>query len=163
MTKKIIITTLILSLVLSLMLIKCTFTKPHKDVTIVSQELIYDSLYRKPPIFYVNLYTTLEFKAMSIKREQYNNYLLVIKKDSFPLIPDVNAYIEKSKGNSDVVKVEYTVYINFKSKDYDNDSLSQLIIRDSKIIEAGGLKVKKSKSYNFRSVIKFHKIQPTNY
>ncbi|WP_016988550.1 hypothetical protein [Flavobacterium sp. ACAM 123] len=136
---------------------KCTFLDSNKNIKIVSQELIYDSLYKKPSVFNVNLYTTLEFKRNAITREEYNNFFVIISKDTFPLIPDIN--IKEKKSNNNEIKIKYTSLINFKSKNYENDSLSKIIIKDCKVINIRGQEIPKKDTYDFKSLIKFHKIK----
>lgn len=135
----------------------CTFFNSNNNIKIANQELIYDSLYNKAEKFNVNLYTTLEFKKKNITRKEYNCFLVVINKDTFPLIPEVNFIKKKSDDNE--IKIKYTSQINFQSKEYENDSLTNIILNSSKIINLEGKEIKKDDSYSFRSLITFRKIK----
>ncbi|KVV15073.1 hypothetical protein [Flavobacterium sp. TAB 87] len=150
-------TILIVTIISLLAFQKCTFWDSNGDFKIVNQELIYDSISKKAGKFDVNIYTTLEFKRKIINRKDYNNFNLVINKDTFPLIPEINI-IEKKSDNG-VIKIKYISQINFQSKVYENDSFSRIILKQSKIINTKGERIDKSSTYRFKSLITFHKIK----
>jgi hypothetical protein len=135
----------------------CTYFNSNNNLKIANQELIYDSLDIKGGKFKVNLYTTLGFKKKSITRKEYNDFLLVINKDTFPLIPEANFL--KKEGEYNEIKIKYISQINFQSKEYENDSLTNIILNSSKIINSEGKGIKKNNSYNFKSLITFRKIK----
>lgn len=135
----------------------CTFCNHNHNIKITSQELIYDSLNNKGKKFDVNLYTTLKFEGKKITRKDYNDFLLVINKDTFSLVPEVNFF--KKENINHEIKIKFTSQINLQSKEYENDSLSNIIHNSSKIINSEGKEIKKDNSYSFRSLITFPKIK----
>lgn len=136
---------------------KCTFLNSNRNAKLVNQELIYDSINNKSKFFDVNLYTTLDFEKKCNELKDYRNIYIVIDKDTFPLIPEKNIKGKEDKYN--ITQIKYFSKINFKSKIYENDSLSQVILNESKIINDKGKEIKKSDYYSFKSLITFHKIK----
>ncbi|WP_417940945.1 hypothetical protein [Flavobacterium sp. RS13.1] len=130
---------------------KCTFYKPNNKVTILNHKIIYDSLNYKQEGFRVNLYSTLEFNENTITRNEYNNFLLVVKKDTFALVPEIN-YLEKKSFNK-IIEIKYFSQINFKSKFYNNDSILNIIRTSCEIIDSKGEKIVKNKKYNIKTLI----------
>jgi hypothetical protein len=136
---------------------KCTFLSSNRNVKLVNQELIYDSINNKSRFFDVNLYTTLDFKKKCNELKDYRNIYIVIDKDTLRLIPEKN--IKGKEDEHNIIQIKYFSKINFKSKIYQNDSLSKIILNQSKIINNKGKEIKKSDYYSFKSLITFHKIK----
>jgi len=157
--KKILI---ILSIVIGSILAfqKCNYFKSTNFATVLNHKIIYDSINYKGNDFRVNLYTTLEFNENTIKRENYNDFLLVIKKDTFALVPEVN-YLEK-ENHSDRIQIKYFSQINFQSKIFDNDSILNVVKTSSKIIDSRGKEVYKSGAYDIMSLVALHLPKKTN-
>lgn len=133
---------------------KCGFCDSSISTTIANHQLIYDSINYKGKDFKVNLYTTLEFESKNIDRNQYNDFLLIIKKDTFSLIPEVNFLKKKNDKNN--IFIKYYSRINFKSTVYDNDSIIEIIKKSSKIINSKGVEINKSKTFNIQPLILLH-------
>ncbi|WP_374175209.1 hypothetical protein [Flavobacterium tructae] len=132
---------------------KCNFYDSNISSTIVNHQIIYDSINYKVKNFSVNLYTTLEFENKNIERNQYNNFLLIIKKDTFPLIPEVN-YLKKESHNQ--IQIRYLSKINFQSNRYDNDSILNIIKKYSKVINSKGEEINKKKEFTIEPLILLH-------
>lgn len=128
----------------------CNNFNNKAKASIGSQQLLYDSLYNKFHKFDIQLYTTLQFEKKDLNRKEYNDFLIVIKNDTFPLVPEVNGL--KIKNTKDKFEIDYSSKIDFSSKIYKNDSISN-IIKDSYIITSEGVKVEKSKSYKLESLV----------
>lgn len=149
---------LIIVFVISLLVLqKCTFFNSGGEIKNIRQELLYDSLFKNKKRFDVSLYTTLDFGTNIVSKNDCLNFLLIINTDTFPLIPEFEN-IEIMVENK-VSKVKFTSQINFTSVKYDNDSLSKIILKDSKVIDKDGKEILRNKSYTLKSLIKFHKIQ----
>lgn len=133
---------------------KCNYYKSSNFVTVLNHKIIYDSINYKGNDFKINLYTTLEFNGSTIKRNEYNDFLLVIKKDTFALVPEVN-YLEK-KSHSDIIRIKYFSLINFQSKTFNNDSIFNIVKTSIKIIDSRGNEIHKNKTYDINSLITLH-------
>jgi hypothetical protein len=136
---------------------KCTFLNSNNDTKIISQELLYDSLFKKKKIFDVNLYTTLIFNSDRDSNNNFTHFFAIIKKDTFPLNPIVN-YKDRTCENGSY-KIKFRSQINFSSLNYVNDSLTKIILWNCKIINKDGEEIFKDKTFEFKSLIKFHKIK----
>lgn len=147
----------IVVIILLLVFQSCTFLNSNSKIKITNQELIYDSLYNKTKKFKVNLYTTLKFEDKNITTKKHSSFLVVIGKDTFPLIHESNFIKEKTINNE--IKIKYISYINFQSNEYENDSLTKVILNSSKIISSQKGEIKKDVSYKFKALIRFHKIK----
>lgn len=132
---------------------KCSLHTPT-DVTVLNNKIIYDSINYKGKGFRVNLYTTLEFNESVIRRADYNDFLLVVNKDTFSLVPEVN-YL-KMKSHSNIIEVKYFSQINFQSKGFSNDSIINIIKTSSKIINSKGIEIDKKGTYDIESLIALH-------
>jgi hypothetical protein len=119
-----------------------------KEFTILSQELLYDSINYKNG-FNVSLYTNILFNQNEIKLNEYNCFLIIIKKDTFPLVPTVNCITKNNKS----IKIKFTSFVNLKSKTFENDSLSKIILNSSKIINGRGLEIKRNKDFFLRTLV----------
>ena len=148
-----ILITLSMIIVLILGFQKCSLYSPT-DASVLNNKIIYDSINYKGKGFRVNLYTTLEFSESIIKRNDYNDFLLIVNKDTFPLVPEVN-YL-KMKSQSDIIQVKYFSQINFQSKVFSNDSIFNIIKTSSKIINSKGKEIDKKETYNIESFITLH-------
>ncbi|RUT71279.1 hypothetical protein D0817_05200 [Flavobacterium cupreum] len=132
---------------------KCSFYDSNISSTILNHQIIYDSINYKVKNFNVNLYITLEFKNKNIERNQYNDFLLIIEKDTFPLIPQVN-YLKKE--NHGQIQIRYLSKINFQSNRYDNDSILNIIKKYSKVINSKGKEINKNKGFIIEPLILLH-------
>ncbi len=131
-----------------LILQSCTLNS-NINVRVKKQRMIYDSIHYKAKVFNVNLYTTLEFDKKNLERKDYNDFLLIIEQDTFALVPEFN---KLKVNNNRYLEVEYLSHINFESKIYNNDSLSNLIKKKSKIINSKG-KIINADEFNIESFI----------
>jgi hypothetical protein len=145
---------LILITISLICLLGCNSPMSKKDITILNQELIYDSVNFKARNFKVNVYSTIEFDRHSITRKEYNDFLLIIDIDTFPLIPEVNFLREKNNGNK--ITVKYLSLINFESKEFKNDSISGIINKSSKIINSDGQEINRNNLYDIKSLVTLH-------
>lgn len=152
----------ILSIVISSIFVfqNCNYFKSSNFVTVLNHKIIYDSINYKGNDFKVNLYTTLEFNESTIDREKYNDFLLIIKKDTFALVPEVN-YLEK-ESHSDRIQIKYFSQINFQSKIFNNDSIFNVVKTSSKIIDSRGKEIYKNGVYDIVSLVALHLPKKTN-
>lgn len=139
---------------------KCNYYESSDFTTVLNHKIIYDSINYKGADFKINLYTTLEFNANSINRNKYNDFLLIIKKDTFALVPEVNDLEKKS--HSDRIQIKYFSLINFQSKIFNNDSIFNIVKTSSKIIDSRGKEISKNKMYDIKSLITLHLPKETN-
>lgn len=123
-------------------------------VKVAEQGLIYDSINYKGSVFNVNLYTTLEFSADEIARKEYNDFLLIINKDTLPLVPEINNM--KVKGKDGKIDIQYLSHLNFKSRTYDNDSLAK-IIKTSKIVNSESKSISSKEAIPLQTYIALRK------
>jgi phosphopantetheine adenylyltransferase len=132
-----------------LFLVRCNnFTKTRCEV--LEQNLVYDSLYNKFHKFDIQLYTTIEFDKKKLNRKEYNDYSIVISKDTFALVPEINDL--KLKTTKEKLKIEYFSKIDFSSKSYNNDSISN-ILKESYIISSQGNKIERHKDYKSEPLV----------
>lgn len=125
------------------------FTSSTKS-EVLEQSLVYDSLYNKFHRFDIQLYTTIRFDKKELVRNEYNDFSIVINKDTFSLVPEINDL--KFKSDKEKPEIEYYSKIDFSSKTYKNDSISN-ILKESYIITSEGSKVGKHKDYKSESLM----------
>lgn len=138
----------ILSLMIIMSFQKCSFLN-SKKVTVTQQNLIFDTIINQSNKFDVNLYTILEFNLKTIKEKDYNNFLIIVNLDTFPLIVK-QKFIKKEK--DDKFRIKYFSPLKLESDVYENDSLKNLILNFSKIIKNKRI-VERADYYNFQSLI----------
>ncbi|NUY81915.1 hypothetical protein HUK80_13505 [Flavobacterium sp. MAH-1] len=144
--------TLILSLSSSILLLGCE-SNTNKTPTVVHQRLIYDSLHRQKA-FIVNLESTIEFKTNSLKHSDYDQFLLLIDKDSFALKPEYNA--DKFSDKKSII-IKYLSPLGLTSDRFENPSISDKILKHSHIIIKKGGIVARDSLYKLESVITLHR------
>ena len=116
-----------------------------KNAEVSKQEINSDSVSYRQKGFKIHLYSTLKFNEPKLKRVTYNDFLIVIGKDTFPLTPKINKL--KVENSVDSVFIEYYTDLNFLSPKYSNDSLLK-VIRESKVINSSGSEIVKAKNYS---------------
>lgn len=136
------------SLMALLVLQKCSFSN-SKKVTVLQQNLIFDSISKKSDKFEVNLHTTLEFNIESIQKEDYENFFIIIDLDTFPLIVKQKS-IKKDKDEK--FRIKYFSPLKFESNVFENDSLKKIILNQSKIIKNKKI-VERAYNYYYQSLI----------
>ena len=117
---------------------------------VVEQNLVYDSLYNKFHKFDIQLYTTIKFDKKELNRKEYNDFSIVINKDTFALVPEINDL--KFKTTKEKLEIEYYSKIDFSSKTYKNDSIAN-ILNKSYIITSDGNKIERHKDYKSESFV----------
>lgn len=128
---------------------RCTI-KSTKSQKVISQELLYDSIKKQSKLFDVDLTTIVEFKDIDSTSNNFNNLSLIIEKDTFPLIPDLNNKEFIKERNT--LKIKFTTEAKFISKTYENDSLSEKILKSIIIIDNSRI-IDKDKSFVVKSSI----------
>lgn len=117
---------------------------------VIEQKIVYDSLYNKSHKFDIQLYTKIEFDKNELKRKEYNDFSIVINKDTFALVPEINDL--KIKTDKERLDINFYSKIDFSSKTYKSDSISN-IIKDSYVITSDGKKIEKNGMYKLKSLV----------
>ncbi|SHF74669.1 hypothetical protein [Flavobacterium defluvii] len=128
---------------------RCT-NNSTKSQKVISQELLYDSIKKQSKSFDIDLTTIVEFKDTDSTSSNFNNLFLVIEKDTFPLIPDLkNKEFIKERNT---LKIKFATVAKFTSKTYENDSLSEKILKSIIIIDKSKI-IEKDKHFVVKSLI----------
>ncbi|MTD67778.1 hypothetical protein [Flavobacterium sp. LC2016-13] len=128
---------------------RCTI-KSTKNQKVISQELLYDSINKHSKLFDVDLTTIVEFNDTDSTNNNFNNLSLIIEKDTFHLIPDLkNKEFIKERNT---LKIKFATEAKFISKTYENDSLSDKILKSIIIIDKSKI-IEKDKPFVVKSLI----------
>ncbi|WP_409416553.1 hypothetical protein [Flavobacterium sp. PS2] len=146
-------TNVLLTILLMFILVvfqKCIFFESKETQKVISQELLYDSINKKSKLFNVDLTTIVEFKDTDSTSNNFNDLSIIIEKDTFPLIPDIkNKEFIKERNT---LKIKFAIKTKFTSKTFENDSLSDKILKSIVIIDKSKI-IEKDKSYGVKSLI----------
>jgi hypothetical protein len=129
---------------------KCNFLESKETQKVISQELLYDSINKKSKLFNVDLTTIVEFKDTDSTRNNFNDLSIIIEKDTFPLIPDINNKEFIRERNT--LKIKFVTKMKFTSKTFENDSLSEKILKSIVIIDKSKI-IEKDKYFMVKSLI----------
>lgn len=140
-------------------LYSCNSTNIDNNVSIgiQRQEVLYDSTNIKGNKFSIKLFTNLEFKNDSnkkvlLKRSQFNDFYIVFKNDTLPLIPKTNKLTQSVSANT-YMSIEYISYISQLELEYDNEELEKEIKNSPVVSYSNNKRVEKKESYFVRSLI----------
>ncbi|WP_314244796.1 hypothetical protein [Empedobacter tilapiae] len=153
MRNKIAFTCFIISLVF------CCKTNDNSDekISILKQEILYDSTNIKNNKFKIKLATSIELKNTSskdilLKRSDYNDFYMIYKSDTLPLIPNINGSTEEISKNS-FLHAEYITYIDKLELNYYNKNLEEEIKNSNIYRYSNNSKVEKNINYFIQSLI----------
>lgn len=139
---------------------ECVFIK------VQYQEILYDSTYIKDNKFSIKLLTYLEFtnntnKDLLLERKKFNDFYIILRNDTLPLILKTNKTIKSISAKS-YISIKYISYINQLELEYDNKKLEKEI-ENSVIMNYNNEKIiMKNDDYFIRPLITLWKGPPDN-
>jgi hypothetical protein len=129
---------------------RCTVFEDNQSQKIISQELTYDSINNKSKLFNVGLETTISYTTKDTNSIDFNNLTLIINNDKFTLVPVIES--KKFDKETNTLKIKFRTKINFLSKTYKNDTLTNKVL-GSKISNSDGKFIEKDDSFELKSLI----------
>lgn len=129
---------------------RCTVFEDNQSQKIISQELTYDSINNKSKLFNIGLETTISYTTKDTNSIDFNNLTLIINNDKFTLVPVIES--KKFDKETNTLKIKFRTKINFLSKTYKNDTLTNKVL-GSKISNSDGKVIEKDDSFELKSLI----------
>ncbi|AQX06879.1 hypothetical protein ATB99_10940 [Elizabethkingia meningoseptica] len=139
-----------------LFLISCK----KEETLLIKQHLIYDSYNSKDNSYSLRLRSIILFdKAKAVERKDFNNFYIIIDKDTIPLIPVSNKNIIRKEHDS--LKIEYISYLFLNEVKYDNPQKLRLIKNSLVKKYSDNNSIRRASNYSISSTITINSLGPT--
>lgn len=135
-------------------------------ISVLQQEILYDSTNIKDNRFSIKLSTILEYKNNSdsnvlLNRNRFNDFYIILKNDTLPLIPKTNKSIKSISTNS-YISIEYISCISQLESEYDNKELEKEIENSLIMSYSDEKTITKKDGYFIRPLIALWQGPPNN-